>query len=395
MNLMNFMNLMNIMSSHNRTNKKGNFMKVAQKLIASIVAMSTLMPMALLPALLPGLLPALLPTQAWAQQSNNNRTNFAPHIHGFNVDEVPRLKPGVELKFALYGTPGGVATLRISGATRNLTLYETESGQYEGSYTINNNDKIKARSPVTANLRVGNQVTSSVLNETLRTGVGYHENASISGPRPKIDRFNVNAVNELSPGNELRFTVFGTPDGKADLAIAGVRGKLLMQEENAGEYTTTYTIRNRDRIKANSAVTVNLRIDDRVTSATLNQNLQSAAAPAVAIACRQCGTVEAVNLIEIRGDGGYLGTIGGGIVGALLGSQIGGGSGRTAAEIAGAVGGAYAGRAIEGNVRKATHYEVSVRFDNGASQTISFAADPGYRVGDKVRVNNGVLSRNP
>lgn len=369
-------------------------MKVAQKLIASIVAMSALMPMALLPALLP----TLLPIQAWAQQSNNNNNNganFAPHIHGFNVDEVPRLRPGTELKFALYGTPGGVATLRISGATRNLTLNEIESGQYEGSYTINNNDKIKARSPVTANLRVGNQVTSSVLNETLQTGVGYRKNETISGPRPKIDRFNVNAINELSPGNELQFTVFGTPDGKADLTIAGVQGKLLMQQDTPGEYSTTYTIRNRDRIKANSTVTANLRIDDRVTSATLNQNLQNVAAPAVAIVCRQCGTVEAVNLIEVRGDGSYLGTIGGGIVGALLGSQIGSGSGRTAAEIAGAVGGAYAGRAIEGNVRKTNHYEVSVRFDNGASQTISFAADPGYRVGDKVKVNNGVLSRNP
>jgi outer membrane lipoprotein SlyB len=360
-------------------------MKITHRLIASIVAISALMPM------------ALLPIQASAQQyNNNNSANATPHIDGFSVDEVRRLIPGTELKFAIYGTPGGLATLRIAGTTRNLPLFEVETGQYEGSYTINRNDKIVARSPVTANLRVGNQVTSAILNESLQVGVGYHDNRSIPGQGPKIERFGVNAINELSPGNELNFTMSGTPDGKADIAIAGVKGKLFMQEGNAGEYATTYTIRTRDRIKANSAVTAKLRVGDRVTSARLNQNLQNAAAPAPVAAhvCRNCGTVEAVNLIEIRGDGSYLGSIGGGVVGALLGNQIGSGNGRTAATIAGAVGGVYAGRAIEGNSRRAHHYEVLVRFDNGASQTLSFATAPDYRVGDKVKVNNGVLSHN-
>ncbi len=360
-------------------------MKIAAKLIATIVAMSTLMPL------------ALLPVQVSAQEYHNNNNNArTPRIDGFNVDEVRRLRPGVELKFALYGTPGGQATLRIAGATHNLPLYEMEAGQYEGSYTISNNDKIAARSPVTANLRVGNQVISSVLNESLQINVGYHNNGRNVGSQPKIERFRVTPINELSPGNELHFTFFGTPDGKADLSIAGVRGKLFMQEGNPGEYATTYTIRNRDRITPTSAVTVNLRVGDQLGSARLNQNLQNPAAPApIAQVCRNCGTVEAVNLIEIRGDGSYLGTVGGGVIGALLGRQVGHGNGRTAAQIAGAVGGAYAGRAIEGNINKAQHYEVLVRLDNGATQTLSFASAPDFRVGDKVRINAGVLSRNP
>jgi outer membrane lipoprotein SlyB len=355
-------------------------MKIAQKLFAAVVTLSALMPL------------ALLPGQACAQQ--NNGVQATPRIEGFSVDEVRRLAPGVELNFELYGTPGGLATLRIAGATRNLILAEAEPGRYEGSYTINSRDQIAARSTVTANLRVGNQVASTVLNESLQVGVGTHIAKAMPGPQPKIGYFTVEPIADLSGGNDLSFTVFGTPGGKADLAIKGVKGKILLPEVNSGEYAGTYTIRNRDRIASNSVVTANLRVGERVTSVTLAKALQSAAAPA-ASTCNNCGTVEAVNLVEVKGEGSYLGTIGGGVVGALLGSQVGGGHGRTAAEIAGAVGGAYAGRAIEANARKANHYEVLVRLQNGTAQTVSFAAEPGYQVGDKVRISDGVITRNP
>lgn len=358
-------------------------MKITQQFLTCVVAMSALMPL------------ALLPGHALAQQYNESQ--LTPRIEGFNVDEVRRLSPGVELNFAIYGTPGGEATLRIAGATRNLTLVEVDAGQYEGTYTISGRDKIAARSPVTANLRVGNQVTSAVLNETLQVGVGYHSAKAMPGPQPRIERFDVEPVADLSGGNDLQFTLIGTPGGKVDLAIAGVKGKVLLPEVNHGEYANTYTIKNRDRITPNSVVTANLRLGERVTSVTLGKSLHSAAAPErphAARICNNCGTVEAVNHVEVKGEGSYLGTIGGGVVGALLGSQIGAGSGRTAAEIAGAVGGAYAGREIEGRSRKTNHYEVLVRMQNGAKHTITFAAEPGYRVGDKVKVNDGVIERN-
>lgn len=357
-------------------------MKITQKLFAVVVAMSALMPL------------LLLPNQAHAQQYNQSQAT--PRIEGFNVDEVNRLDPGAELNFTIYGTPGGLATLRIEGATRNLILVEVEAGVYEGAYTISSRDKIAARNPVTANLRVGNQVVSAVLNESLQVGVGYHSAKAMPGPQPSIDRFDVEPVAELSGGNDLRFTLFGTPGGKVDLAIKGVKGKVLLPEVRSGEYANTYTIRNRDRITPNSVVTANLRVGERVASVILGKALQSASAPApAAIICNNCGMVEAINLVEVKGEGGYLGTIGGGVVGALLGSQVGSGSGRTAAQIAGALGGAYAGHTIEGNVRKSNHYEVVVRLQNGTTQTVVFAAEPGYRVGDKVKINNGVIVRNP
>jgi outer membrane lipoprotein SlyB len=366
-----------------RINKQGKLMKISHKFFSGALVMSALMPL------------ALLPGQAHAQQQYNV-SQGTPRIEGFNVEEVDQLNRGAELNFELRGTPGGQATLHIEGARRNLPLIEVESGQYEGTYTISGRDRIAARSPVTANLRVGNQVASAVLNESLQIGVGYHNKQAMAGLQPKIERFNVDPAPDLSAGNDLRFTLFGTPGSKVDLAIDGVRGKILMTEVRNGEYASTYTIRNRDRIASSSVVTANLHVGERVTSITLGKSLQSAAAPApvrVARICYNCGAVEAVNLIEVKGDGSYLGTIGGGVVGAVLGSQIGSGNGRTAAQIAGAVGGAYAGRAIEANSRTTNHFEVVVRLQNGTSQTVAFAADPGYRVGDKVKINEGVIVR--
>ncbi len=57
-----------------------------------------------------GLALTALPSPAHSQQYQSAAA--APRIEGFNVDEVRRLAPGVELNFSLYGTPGGTATLR-------------------------------------------------------------------------------------------------------------------------------------------------------------------------------------------------------------------------------------------------------------------------------------------
>jgi outer membrane lipoprotein SlyB len=345
-------------------------------------------------ALLPLFSLGLMTSEASAQQYGSNPG--ALKIDGFNVDEVPRLTAGTDLNFTLYGTPGATATLRIDGAQRNLNLHEDEAGQYEGVYTISLRDNITARSSVTGNLRVGNQVVSMVLSESLQAGVGYRAPDQASGAFPKIARFDVLPSSELSGGNDLTFTLYGTPGGKAEIGINGAKGKFFLPEVRSGEYSGIYTIKSRDRIASNSAVTANLRVGDRMTSATLGKALLTAAAPAPRIAsiCTNCGSVEAVNIIEIKGDGNYLGAIGGGLVGGLLGNQVGGGNGKTAATIAGALGGALAGRAIEGNTRKTVQYEVLVRMQNGGTQTVSYKTDPGYRVGDKVRITDGVLARN-
>ena len=358
-------------------------MKFLQKYVlstAALLPLATLVPMTLVSA----------PVQA---QSANHTT---PHIDGFNVEEVATLTPGTDLAFTLYGTPNGHATLHIKGARRLTTLTEVEPGRYEGTYTISSRDALNARSSVVANLRVGNHVASSVLAESLQTTAGQNATARQPGVAPKIERFDVQPVSDLNGGTELRFTLLGTPGGKADMTIGGTTGRFFLPEVRSGEYAGVYTIKQRDHVMANSAVTANLRVGDVISSTSLGKPLMLANAVVrqpVARVCTNCAVVESVNPIEVKGDGGYLGTIGGGVVGALLGSQVGGGRGKTAAEIAGALGGAYAGRTIEGNMKKVVHYETVVRLQNGATQTITTEGNPGLTVGEKVRVTDGQMTR--
>ncbi len=337
-----------------------------------------------------------------AQEHNRQqygRAATTPHIEGFNVDEVRKLTPGTELKFDLYGSPGGAASLRIVGAQRNLNMVEEAPGEYTGIYTIGSRDRITADSAVTGNLRVGNQVATSVLSESLQRGVKGQSakyNQAAAPRAPQITRFDVQPANDVSHGSELAFNLQGTPGGKVDIKIGGAQGSFFLEEARSGEYSGIYTVRRNDHIMPSSTVVANLRVDQRVSSYTLRQPLVTTAARPVERAskqCGNCGSVESVNVVEVKGDAGYLGTIGGGLAGVLLGSQIGGGNGRTAAQVAGAVGGALAGREIEKRVGNSSHYETVVRLENGGTQTISTPADPGLRTGEKVRIVDGGLTR--
>jgi outer membrane lipoprotein SlyB len=330
---------------------------------------------------------------------------LAPRIDGFNVDEVRRLEPGTELNFDLYGTPGGYATLRIDGATRNLTLTETSPGTYQGTYTIGTHDRINPGSAVTANLRVNDMVTTRLLAESLVRGPGRDDdrNDRTVSNVPHVDRFDVRGSDDLGPGNELKFTVRGTPGAKVEVQIAGSRGIFFLPEVRPGEYSGLYTIRRDDRIAPDATVTATIRANGRYSTATLGQPLMAGgngqginppgSQPRVARYCTNCATVEAVNVVQVSGDGSYLGTGAGAVVGGLLGNQVGSGSGRTAATVAGAVGGAIAGREIERNANTRQRYEVVVRYANGATQTIPYENNPGFRVGDRVKVSDGVLIR--
>ena len=92
------------------------------------------------------------------------------HVDAFDVEEVPQLSPGTPLNFSLFGTPGATATLQIDGAQRSLDLREAQPGIYEGTYTIDAQDRIGPDSRVTASLQRGNQVARSVLAEPLLLG---------------------------------------------------------------------------------------------------------------------------------------------------------------------------------------------------------------------------------
>jgi outer membrane lipoprotein SlyB len=334
-----------------------------------------------------------------AQAQDMRDAYGGPMIRGFNVDEVHRIAPGVQLNFEVYGTPGGRASIRIDGATRNLHLSETQPGQYQGTYTIGERDHIRADSSVTANLQVGDRVASNILAESLlRDGGRVEEHRGQLAAVPKIERFSVRGNDDLAPGSALTFTAFGTPGARVNIAIDGTRGTFFLPEVRPGEYSGVYTIRTADRVAPDSQVTATIRSHGRYSSTVLD-------APLVASVsrggpgrgeryCPDCATVEAVNVVEANGNRSALGALGGAVVGGLLGSSVGSGGGRTAAEVAGAVGGAVVGNNIANNSgRRDLRYEVVVRYRNGATQTMAYNGDPGIRVGDRVRVRNGTIAR--
>jgi outer membrane lipoprotein SlyB len=64
-------------------------------------------------------------------------------------------------------------------------------------------------------------------------------------------------------------------------------------------------------------------------------------------------------------------------------------------QFSGGFGDPFAGNEIEKRMKTTRHYEVITRLESGGTQAVSYETDPGYKVGDRVRVENGTLVRNP
>jgi outer membrane lipoprotein SlyB len=101
------------------------------------------------------------------------------------------------------------------------------------------------------------------------------------------------------------------------------------------------------------------------------------------------GTVESVREVEQAGDAKGIGAVGGGIAGAVLGHNI--GDHNKLVTVLGAAGGALLGNQIEKQARATKHWEMTLRLDDGTTQTIQSDAQPVWRQGDRVRLLNGEL----
>ena len=111
------------------------------------------------------------------------------------------------------------------------------------------------------------------------------------------------------------------------------------------------------------------------------------------------GVVQSIELVSeaatgIAGSGIGAGTIAGAVVGGIVGSQVGDGQGKTAAMVLGAAGGAYVGHELEKRNQQAVQgYKFTIRMDNGSSQTVTQTVNADIRVGERVRIVNGVVQR--
>ncbi|RYF66707.1 MAG: glycine zipper 2TM domain-containing protein, partial [Comamonadaceae bacterium] len=88
--------------------------------------------------------------------------------------------------------------------------------------------------------------------------------------------------------------------------------------------------------------------------------------------------------------------VAGGVLGGVVGNQFGRGSGRAAATALGIVGGALLGNTIEAQnnaPRAYESYRVSVQTDQGAYRVFDVPSPGDLRIGDRVRIDGGQLSR--
>ena len=328
----------------------------------------------------------------FAAAQTTQRADTMPRITEFDVQGIERLEPGAELEFTLWGTPGAEATLRIDGAQRLAVLTEVSPGVYQGVYTINSRDRIAPDARVTGNLRRGNLVGTALLDEPLQRGWQAPMPAAAS---PQISRFSVTHGDANQAGSLIHFTLLGTPGGRATARLPGAEvRRVQLDEVRPGEYSGSYRVQTTDRLDASQPVTARLRVGERMVTAIVERALDATRLPprdAFAARCADCGTVLAINRIEVDGDGNYVGSIAGGLLGAVIGSQFGKGDGRTAAGVAGAVGGALIGREIEKKSKKKEHYDVVLRMSGGTQQVMTYDAAPAVKVGDAVRIVDGAL----
>ena len=104
--------------------------------------------------------------------------------------------------------------------------------------------------------------------------------------------------------------------------------------------------------------------------------------------CGHCGTVQEVQQVKRKGEGGAAGIVGGAVVGGLLGNQVGGGSGKTLATVGGAVAGGYVGNEVQKKVTSKTAWVTKVKMRDGSHRSFEQEAKPGWVTGNLVRVRD-------
>ncbi len=352
---------------------------------------------ALAAALACSLAPALGHAQSGSSQTE---AAAAPQIRDFSVTQVQRVGPGSELEFTLRGSPGAAVVLQIAGSNRTVRMSESESrpGTYEGSYTVGSSDRVTANSLVTARMTKDRRTVSATLDSSVVVGA-RNPAESVA----QIAGLDIDAPDSVRPGEELKFRMTGSPGGKASIEIKGVARRIALTEVSRGVYEGTYTVRRQDRIADAFTATSFLALDGRestrpfeheLTAGSRRNGQDPAGKPRLVQQCSNCGVVQEVKMVEVKGEGkNVVGTIAGGVVGGVLGHQVGGGTGKDLATIAGALGGAYVGNRVQNNMGKTAQYNVVVRMEDGSLQTISSAADPAMKAGDRVKVENGALVR--
>lgn len=109
--------------------------------------------------------------------------------------------------------------------------------------------------------------------------------------------------------------------------------------------------------------------------------------------CNQCGTVDRIDIVQVRERASGGGAAIGAVIGGVVGHQIGDGRGQDAATVAGAIAGGVIGHSIEGRrLGEREVYQFHVRLDDGRWATVTQRDNPGLRQGSRVLLHDDRLS---
>ncbi len=115
-------------------------------------------------------------------------------------------------------------------------------------------------------------------------------------------------------------------------------------------------------------------------------------APAPQPVCGDCGVISSIEPIQVQGGDSGIGAVAGGIAGGVLGHQVGNGQGRTVATVLGALGGMFAGNKVEEHARSNSRWVIHIRMEDGSSRALTLSTQPGFGVGQHVRVDGQQIS---
>ncbi|NRF65544.1 hypothetical protein HLB44_00970 [Aquincola sp. S2] len=236
--------------------------------------------------------------QAAAPVAFTSSHPFALYIRDIDVDQVQRVRPGAELDFSVRGTPDSQVTLQIDGGARAISLHEASPGIYEGTYTVSRSDRIGPNSRVSVTMRRGDQVASAQLAQGLQQGWPAPSVAVITGP--EITHLNVADEGFRRGGQMLRFTLQGTPGGRASVQLEGSDPQtLILDEVRPGQYTAIYTLRRHTVLNTDRPLIAQLRHGQRVATSTLSNAYAGLDLRSRFAACGvDCGVVESVSRLE-------------------------------------------------------------------------------------------------
>lgn len=140
-----------------------------------------------------------------------------PVITRFVSTPVTKLEPGVDLTFAVEGSPKAKVVVKIPGVARELTMEEVATGRYEASYTVRQSDKLAVDARATARLTLAGKTAESTLTYALTsTPAATPADAAIAALPLKITSHEANATVPSGP-----VTVSGTtlPGAAIDVSV--------------------------------------------------------------------------------------------------------------------------------------------------------------------------------